>query len=175
MRRVLFGAVVAVIAVSVAGCGSDSSKSSDASQSAAPATTTAASATTTPAAPTPTTTGAPLVMPAGCLAAPDQLLATINASFNDSAEQLIDAWAVQGLKDVTYIGGNIFAGEKRVSSGDVWAAKGGAIYSLSGDARKRTSLPDGRKILDISAGDDDGAKVAECVSVAVRIRNTGPR
>lgn len=114
-------------------------------------------------------------MPAGCNAAPDNLLATINASFNDSAEQLVDAWAVSGQKDVTYIGGNIFAGEKRVSSGDVWAAKGGAIYSLSSDARKRTSLPDGRKILDISAGDEYGAKVVDCVTVAVRIRNTGPR
>lgn len=168
MRRVLFAVLVAT---AVAGCSSSNDSKSDAKATTAPPPSSEAAPSTSASPPSVD----PLVMPAGCLAAPDQLLATINASFNDSSLQLVDAWSVAGQKDVTYIGGNIFAGEKRVSSGDVWAAKGGAIFSLSSDARSRTVLPDGRKILDISAGDEYGSLVSNCVTTAVRIRNTGPR
>lgn len=80
---------------------------------------------------------------------------------------------VYGAKDVAYIGANIMAADgHRASSADIWADKGGLLFSLSGDARRRTSIPDGRHLLDISAGDEYGQEVSECIQTAVINRNS---
>lgn len=45
------------------------------------------------------------------------------------------------------------------------------LYALSGDARRRTSFPDGRRVLDISAGDQYGQAVSDCIQISVVNRN----
>ncbi|MGV9546715.1 hypothetical protein [Nocardia beijingensis] len=44
-------------------------------------------------------------------------------------------------------------------SADVWAVRNGSVYSLSGGARRRTTLPDGQDVLSADAGDEYGTKV----------------
>ncbi|MGY1865267.1 hypothetical protein [Nocardia gipuzkoensis] len=60
-------------------------------------------------------------------------------------------------------------GTRKVSSADVWIVDGPAVYALSSDARRRTTLPDGRQVA--SAGDNYGTKVQGCVTTAERTRN----
>ncbi len=112
-----------------------------------------------------------------CKTPSESTIAAINASFKEDGYYLADVYMVYGAKDVAYIGANIMAADgHRASSADIWADKGGLLFSLSGDARRRTSLPDGRHLLDISAGDEYGQEVAECIQTAVINRNsTGGR
>ncbi|MFC9472261.1 hypothetical protein ACFTS5_08710 [Nocardia sp. NPDC056952] len=123
------------------------------------------------AAPTPSTVPADVPTPPGCDPAPADAVATISAAFSDRSNTLADAYAVTAPGGVVYVGANIMQGTTKVSSADVWAVRNGSVYSLSGDARRRTTLPDGRKVLDISAGDDYGTKVQGCVTTAERARN----
>lgn len=96
---------------------------------------------------------------------------TINASFS-GGERLEDVFAVAGPGGLVYVGGNIVGPDGvKVSSADVWLVAGGAVFSLSGDARGRTPWPDGRDIA--SAGDDYGSQVQDCVTGAERARNAG--
>ncbi|WP_181063734.1 hypothetical protein [Nocardia nova] len=138
-------------------------------RAAAPATVTAAPATTTAAPPAPLpTSAAPAVVPGAsrsprCQPVPDRYLAAVNGSFTDSRYSLSNAWAING-SDGVWIGGHIMDGDRRVSSADVWYAKGAAVWSLSGGARRNSQLPDGRHILNLSAGDDDGIAVQGCVT-----------
>lgn len=112
-----------------------------------------------------------------CKTPSESTIAAINASFKEDGYYLADVYMVYGAQDVAYIGANIMAADgHRASSADIWADRGGLLFSLSGDARRRTSLPDGRHLLDISAGDEYGQEVAECIQTAVINRNsTGGR
>lgn len=142
-------------------------------------TTTAGAATTpltTSAAPTSTTlpvaaqTSKPL--PAACKTPAQSIIDQIDASFIEADRHLEDVFMVYGRKDVAYIGANIMdSAGTRVSSADIWAQSDGMLFSLSSDARKRTALPDGRKLLDISAGDEFGSAVSDCIMVSVINRN----
>lgn len=144
---------------------------------APPATSTAR---TQPPASTTTRTPIPLTSTAlspRCKTPSESTIAAINASFKEDGYYLADVYMVYGAKDVAYIGANIMdADGQRASSSDIWADKGGLLFSLSGDARRRTSIPDGRHLLDISAGDEYGQEVSECIQTAVINRNsTGGR
>lgn len=132
--------------------------------------------------PTSTATRVPIpqtstLLSSRCKTPSESTVAAINASFLEDGYYLADVYMVYGAKDVAYIGANIMAADgSRASSADVWANKGGLLFSLSGDARRRTSLPDGRHVLDISAGDEYGQEVSDCIQTAVINRNsTGGR
>lgn len=137
---------------------------SSAATTAAPIATTTASA---PPAPAPTSVAAAVVPGAArsarCQPVPDRYLAIVNAGFTNSTYALANSWAING-SDGVWIGGHIMDGDKRVSSADVWYAKGPAVWSLSGGARRNSQLPDGRHTLNLSAGDDDGIAVQGCVT-----------
>ncbi|MFE7798988.1 hypothetical protein [Nocardia sp. NPDC057440] len=133
--------------------------------------------TTTPPLPTRTTTTAPATKPSlptapavaptphgRCNLVPDHILARINNAFADRSHQLGTPYALDGADGLVWVGGNIMQGDTKVSSADVWVVSGFTIYALSGDARRRTALPDGRHVLDVSAGDDDGIAVQACVT-----------
>lgn len=75
-----------------------------------------------------------------------------------------------------YVGANIMRGEERVSSADVWVLRNRQPYALSSDARSRSALADGRKLVDsgkrkLSAGDQYGAKVQDCVVAQIQKDN----
>ncbi|AUS31669.1 DUF2510 domain-containing protein [Rhodococcus qingshengii] len=132
--------------------------------------------TTTSAAPTSTTlpvaaqTSKPL--PTTCKVPAQSVIDQIDASFIEADRHLEDVYMVYGRKDVAYIGANIMdSAGTRVSSADIWAQSDGMLFSLSSDARRRTALPDGRKLLDISAGDEFGSAVSDCIMVSVINRN----
>ena len=123
-------------------------------------------ATSTPAAALAATTATDVA----CKDAPDKTVKLIEAALTTSGQTLANAQAVEA-GDVIYIGANIMEGEKREHSAEVWASKGAAVYALSSNARKSTSLPDGRKILGANAGDQYGAAVQQCVVKALRKEN----
>jgi hypothetical protein len=111
-------------------------------------------------------------LPSSCNAPSPSVIASIDAAFLEADQHLEDAFLVYGQRDVAYIGANIMdSAGTRLSSSDVWAQSDGVIYSLSGDARRRTSFPDGRRALDISAGDEFGVAVSDCVQISVINRN----
>ncbi|MQY31262.1 hypothetical protein NRB56_68710 [Nocardia sp. RB56] len=159
--------LVAIAALAVAGC-ADTPTSTLPTATRLPTSAHPPAVTTTPA-PQPST-AAPI--PAGCQPAPADTVATISAAFPDPSYSLADVYAVTAPGGVlTYVGANIMQGTTKASSADVWVARGAVVYSLSGDARRRTTLPDGRKMLSASAGDDYGTKVQTCVTTAERARN----
>lgn len=130
---------------------------------------------TIPAAPSATATAqrAPRPLPASCSIPASSVIAAIDAAFIEADQHLEDAFLVYGADDVAYIGANIMdSAGTRLSSADVWAQTDGIIYSLSGDARRRTSFPDGRRALDISAGDEFGIAVSDCIQISIVNRNT---
>ncbi|MDF3284651.1 DUF2510 domain-containing protein [Gordonia sp. N1V] len=102
--------------------------------------------------------------PSSCEPAPDQVIAIIEGSLRDSTLTLANTAMVSVPGNLNYIGANIMRGLEKVSSADVRAQKEAAIFSLSGSAREYSLLPDGRHILDISAGDDYGTAVQDCVT-----------
>lgn len=137
-----------------------------------PASTTPAPPSATVQAPQPSQR-APRPLPASCNTPAPSVIATIDAAFIEADHHLEDAFLVYGAGDVSYIGANIMdSAGTRLSSADVWAQSDGIIYSLSGDARRRTSFPDGRRALDISAGDEFGIAVSDCIQISIINRNT---
>lgn len=162
-------AIVGLLIALCGGCGAMLGNNDRAEDSA-----TTTGATTYAAAPAPPTTArratstAPAFAPGQprsprCVTAPDQYVAAINGAFNNSAYVLGPAWAIQSGK-YWWISANIMEGDRRVSSADVWVAEGPLVFALSGDARRNTMLVDGRDLLNLSAGDDDGLAVQACVS-----------
>lgn len=137
-----------------------------------PSSTTAPTTTVTsviaPVAPAPAPAAA---VPAGCTPAAENYTTPIGGSLTDPTHTLANTYTVEGADDLVYIGANIMQGEKRVSSADVWVAKGPAIYSLSGGARENSALVDGRKVLKVSAGDEYGEAVQKCVIAGMRAGN----
>lgn len=105
---------------------------------------------------------------ANCTAASEQLLAQIEAGITEAGLRLADGYIEQGEAGSQYFGANFFDEEgKRVSSADVWLLKGGVVYSLSSDARSRSSFPDGRRSPGASAGDEFGQRVQDCVTADI--------
>ena len=101
---------------------------------------------------------------ASCATASETYVAVINASFKEQGLSLSSpAYAVEAPGGLTYIGANIMRGDIKESSADVWVARDVAVFSLSGSAREYSTLPDGRRLLDASAGDDYGTEVQDCV------------
>lgn len=143
----------------------------------APTSTTPAAAPRTPSASAtvpapPPSQQAPRPLPASCNTPAPSVVAAIDAAFIEADQHLEDAFLVYGADDVAYIGANIMDSTgTRLSSADVWAQSNGIIYSLSGDARRRTSFPDGRRALDISAGDEFGTAVSDCIQISIINRN----
>ena len=97
----------------------------------------------------------------GCDTASPEVVDAITRAFTEAAT-LSSPQMVESPDGLVYVGGNIDspAGE-RLSNDDVWLVKDGSLFALSGDARRRTSLPDGRGFA--SAGDEYGTAVQECV------------
>jgi hypothetical protein len=138
-------------------------------------------ASVTAAPPVPTTTRSPVAaltftpLPPACKTPSASIIDQINASFIETDQHLENVFMVYGRKDVAYIGADIMnAAGDRLSSNDVWANDGGVLFALSSDARRRTAIPDGRKILGISAGDEFGTDVSDCVLIgAINRKVTG--
>lgn len=167
--------LLAATALLVAGCGSAESPPKPGTPTGAATTTSGAAAP----APSPTTTmrpsssGTPTAS-GDCGQPPDGVKELIDGSFN-GGEKLQDVFAVSGPGNLIYVGGNIIGSDgTKESSADVWLVKNEGIYvvySLSSDARRRTTWPDGRDLA--SAGDQYGAAVQDCVTSAERARNLG--
>lgn len=147
--------MIAAIAAGMllAGCGGKSSTEEQLSASAS-----AEMSSSKPAPAFIPSTAAPAT---NCIQAPPVLVEAINAAFT-GGETIDNAQAVNAPSDMTYIGGNILSGTEVISNRDVWLAQNGAIYALSSDARRRTTLPDGRDIA--SAGDEYGGAVIDCLA-----------
>lgn len=158
------------LAIALTGCAATDESTATPTTTTQPPVTTTRPAVITPA-PQPTTAPATVPIPPGCQPAPADVVATISAAFSDPSNTLADTYVVTAPGGLAYIGANIMQGTTKVSSADVWVTRGGSVYSLSGDARRRTTLPDGRKVLSASAGDDYGTKVQGCVTTAERARN----
>lgn len=109
------------------------------------------------------TTVAPVVA-GGCESAPLGVLVTINNALT-SPGVLTETAMVTDAEGRQWIGANITTHDgRRVSSADVWVVNGNIIYALSGGARGNSTLHDGRHLLGLSAGDDTGIAVQDCVT-----------
>lgn len=109
----------------------------DAMDEAAPTTSEAVAAPTPALAPPSTATA---TVP--CQEAPSMIVDSINAAFTNG-ETLQNLAAVDLPDAMQYVGGDIFEGDRRVSSSDRWLVSNGVVYAVSLDARERTLLPDG--------------------------------
>ncbi|AHH16609.1 hypothetical protein NONO_c18090 [Nocardia nova SH22a] len=152
--------LAAVVIVGAVGAIVLARTSSDTSAAPVPTTTRAPALSTAPAAPiAPTTTTAA----AGCQPAPFGVLVTINNALT-SPGVLTETAMVTDPAGRQWIGGNITHNGTRLSSADVWVVNGGIIYALSGGARGNSTLHDGRHLLNLSAGDEAGIAVQDCVT-----------
>lgn len=153
------------------------------------ATTTSSAVRTTPAAvaaPTtarPTTTTsrllpAPAPEPAssataaGCEEPDPTIVAAIEASLTPGLE-LIHVAGVNTMVDgieYTYTAGDVFENGERHTSSVVWVSPGFGVMGLSSNSRDVSSLPFGRDLLDVSAGDEYGSQVQNCVLAMARFR-----
>lgn len=137
---------------------------------------------TTPVALPPTTRVAPgagLLPPAqtataaGCEEPDPDIVSAIEASLTEG-RTLNHVAAVSTLVDgieYTYTAGNVFRADgSRSVSGAVWVTPGFGVMGLSGNTREVSTLPFGRGVLDVSAGDRYGQQVQECVSAIARGR-----
>lgn len=105
------------------------------------------------------------VAASNCRPAPRGTIDAINSSFA-SGERIENAQAVRAALGANVVGGNIVGSDgTRVSSQDSWLiTSGNELYALSGDARRLTSLADGRDLLaDWSMYNDE---VGACVGGA---------
>lgn len=183
---IILGAVaVGVIALGVIGNALDDKDEA----SSAAATTTSSTVRTTPAAvaapttPRPATTTsrllpAPAPEPAssateaGCEEPDPTIVAAIEASLTPGLE-LIHVAAVNTMVDgieYTYTAGDVFENGERHTSSVVWVSPGFGVMGLSSNSRDVSSLPFGRGILDVSAGDEYGSQVQNCVLAMARAR-----
>ncbi|WP_397517782.1 DUF2510 domain-containing protein [Rhodococcus oxybenzonivorans] len=194
------GVIAAAVAVwgGVSAVGSDEEESTASSTidtttetttaSATPTTTTRAPAPTpastrpTPPPITPTTRatpGAALLPPAqtateaGCEEPDPNIVSAIEASLTES-RSLNHIAAVSTIVDgieYTYTAANVFRADgSRSVSGAVWVTPDFGVMGLSGNTREVSTLPFGRGVLDVSAGDKYGQQVQECVSALARGR-----
>lgn len=187
------GAIVVAGVTAAAVGGRDAGDVVDAASSTTPPTATTStqvSATTLPQrpstshahAPAVTTTtrpAPPLPAPAksatgaGCEEADPDILSTIEGSLTEG-RTIREVAAVSTLHDgieYIYTAGNVYKADgTRSVSGVVWVTPGLGVMGLSGNSRTVSTLPFGRGILDVSAGDEFGTKVQDCVSAIARGR-----
>lgn len=183
---IILGAVaVGVIALGAIGNALDDKEE----KSSAATTTTTSTVRTTPAAaaapttarPT-TTTSRPLPAPApepassateaGCEEPDPSIVAAIEGSLTPGLE-LIHVAAVNTLVDgieYTYTAGDVFENGERHTSSVVWVTPGFGVMGLSSNSRDVSNLPFGRGVLDVSAGDEYGSRVQNCVLAMARYR-----
>lgn len=182
---IILGSVaVGVIALGVIGNALD-----DKGESSTATTTTSSTVRTTsavaaaPTTPRPTTTTsrllpAPAPEPAssateaGCEEPDPTIVAAIEASLTPGLE-LIHVAAVNTMVDgieYTYTAGDVFENGERHTSSVVWVTPGFGVMGLSSNSRDVSSLPLGRGILDVSAGDEYGSQVQNCVLAMARFR-----
>lgn len=111
---------------------------------------------------------------AGCDEPDSDILATIEGSLTEG-RTISEVAAVNTLVDgieYTYTAGNVYKADgSRSVSGVVWVTPGFGVMGLSGNSRTVSTLPFGRGILDVSAGDEHGTKVQDCVSAIARWKN----
>lgn len=113
--------------------------------------------TTTPAAPKTTTASKPV----GCREAPAEYLDVINASF-------IDGYSFGEVKAVQkgefwYIAGQIHNAEGGIRSrDDLFVAKDMFVTPVTVTARNQSTLPDLRKVLDVSFSDPAATAALDC-------------
>ncbi|WP_019204603.1 hypothetical protein [Tsukamurella sp. 1534] len=153
------GAVLAGITLTLTLTACGGSDSTDTAATSAPTKTTTAAA---PAATSP-------VNLADCRRADEAQVSLVAAALNPGLT-LGPAFSEDSPAGDTYIGANIMRGTERISSADVWVFHNGSPFSLSSDARSRSSIIDGRK-LRLSAGDPAGSKVQDCVVAQLRKDN----
>ncbi len=111
--------------------------------------------------------------PSACADAPVTSLNAINEGFLSANEYLMDVQAVVA-GGATYIGGNIAGPQStKVSSQDTWGVYMGHIYSITSDARSRTTFPDGRHVTGLESWPEANAALGECVGALERARNGG--
>lgn len=171
-------AVVAIVLVAaIAGGAEDSDSTDTAATSSTPTPTpTPNSATSTvppvvtssAAAPVPTTSTAASPAPArtttprpvGCQDAPPEYLDVINASFLNGY-QLTDVSAFS-VGETWYVAGEITQDGDVRSRDDLFAAKDMVITPVTATARTESTLPDLRRVLDVSFTDDGATKALDC-------------
>ncbi|WP_255788225.1 hypothetical protein [Mycobacteroides abscessus] len=105
-----------------------------------------------------------------CKEVPARIVEIIDAQFTNG-EHLAHAQSVDGTHAETFVGGNIFRGDLKVSSQDTWVLHNGVVYSLTSDARRHSMLRDGRNIA--TDWSDFSAVVGECVGRLERAANQG--
>lgn len=178
------GAVVAalVVASMIINGSADNEESTEAAATSEaptprPAATPAATAPVAPAPPArpkvqpPTVTrGAPApaqtATEAGCDEPDPSIVSAIEGSLTEgrTLDQVAAVNTLVGGIEYTYTAGNVYKADgDRSVSGVVWITPGFGVMGLSGNSRTVSTLPFGRGILDVSAGDEHGAKVQDCV------------
>ncbi len=180
--------IMGVAAVGLlAGCSSDNGSepapTTEESVRAAPITSTTTAPTTIP--PAATTTAPPAApaiqatpgdpVAAGCQQPDASVVAAIEAALTEG-RTLQDVAAVttdvNGI-DYEYVSANVFRADgTRSVSAAVWLSPGVGVFNLSGNSREVTpQFEFARGMFDgVSAGDETGAQVQECVSVMARGR-----
>lgn len=104
---------------------------------------------------------------AGCEEPDPSILSTIEVSLTEG--RTIDQVAavstlIDGVEYI-YTAGNVYRADgSRSVSGVVWVTPGFGVMGLSGNSREVSTLPFGRGILDVSAGDEYGTRVQDCVT-----------
>lgn len=168
--------IMGVAAVGLlAGCSSDNGSepapTTEESVRAAPITSTTTAPTTIP--PAQATPGDPVA--AGCQQPDASVVAAIEAALTEG-RTLQDVAAVttdvNGI-DYEYVSANVFRADgTRSVSAAVWLSPGVGVFNLSGNSREVTpQFEFARGMFDgVSAGDETGAQVQECVSVMARGR-----
>lgn len=95
---------------------------------------------------------------------PDQATVDeIEGSLKANGQTIVFPNALKRPDGVTYLSANIMEGDKRISPMVVWAKRDGALFAVSSSAQRHSTLVDGRKLLDVNAGDKYGADVQRCV------------
>lgn len=144
-----------VVPALLVGCSSDSDPELVTTTLSIPATSTSSTATSSS-----TTT----TVPVQCDPASGAEVATVSAALTAGATRLGEAFSsTEG--DLRWFAANVYEGDIRVSTADVWVFVGATPYALSGSAREYTLLPDGRDLPGSpSAGDEMAQALMECVT-----------
>ena len=150
MRKTIAAVAALMVAMAISACGSSEDDSAD-SKSPTPSMTVAE----TPA--------------ADCETPSPAIVSQIEASLKVVGRYLAQVQSVEGPDGTTYISANLMEGDKRVSPMVVWATKGAALYAVSSSAQDASQLPDG-SVIGVSAGDQYGSAVQQCVLKEVRGR-----
>lgn len=169
MRGILTASLVVALTV-LTGCDGQQPRTSHSSSS-----TQGVGTTTTPSTPPtapvlPPSEATPVPAAAGCDVAPAEIVDKVNASFT-KGEHVESEQSLMGPEGMVIVGANIVdSSGTLVSSSDSWVMSGDTVYGLSGDARRHTTLADGRGVLGDNWTNFNDA-VGQCVQAATRAGN----